>query len=130
MDFEGTYSKFKTLGAKRYIYTSSDGKVHSTVSGIKKDALNEIAKKRGVDVYEMFNSKGMILSKEEYSKLSALYVDLDEWYLVGNSPSGEPFRVKSFCHLQESGYEMNLNKDYKELIRLYLNSFDYQLGGI
>ena len=129
-DFEGTYSKFKTLGAKRYIYTSSDGKVHSTVSGIKKDALNEIAKKRGVDVYEMFNSKGMILSKEEYSKLSALYVDLDEWYLVGHSPDGEPFRVKSFCHLQESGYEMNLNKDYKELIRLYLNSFDYQLGGI
>lgn len=122
-DYEGTYKEFKTLGAKRYIYTDAEGKVHSTISGIPKNSLSKIAKKRKVNVYKMFNLKGMKLSKEECPKLSAIYVDLDNWLEI--TPT---LKVKSFCHLQESGYEMNISKDFATKIKEYIDYFGYQKG--
>lgn len=40
MDNEGTYNKFKTLGAKRYIYSDKDG-LHATVAGCPKKSMVE-----------------------------------------------------------------------------------------
>lgn len=37
-DYEGTYRYFRTLGAKRYLYETQDGKIHLTVSGVQKKA--------------------------------------------------------------------------------------------
>lgn len=36
-DYEGTYTRFKTLGAKRYMY-EEDGNIHITISGVKKSS--------------------------------------------------------------------------------------------
>lgn len=35
-DYEGTYLRFKTLGAKRYIYETNDNEIHITISGVSK----------------------------------------------------------------------------------------------
>jgi hypothetical protein len=43
-DFEGTCSKFKTLGAKRYIYINDKG-YHSTISGLRKDSFESYCDK-------------------------------------------------------------------------------------
>ena len=37
---EQDWIEFKTLGAKRYVYRTTDGKLHLTVSGINKDAVD------------------------------------------------------------------------------------------
>lgn len=35
-DYEGTYKRFKTLGAKRYIYEDEHNELHITISGVNK----------------------------------------------------------------------------------------------
>ena len=40
LDREQDWIEFKTLGAKRYVYRTTDGKLHLTVSGINKDAVD------------------------------------------------------------------------------------------
>lgn len=47
-DFEGTYNRFKTLGAKRYI-TEIDGTVSCTVAGLPKSTFRAYAEKVGND---------------------------------------------------------------------------------
>ena len=47
-DFEGTYSRFKTLGAKRYI-TETAGKMSCTVAGLPKHTFVEFAEQVGND---------------------------------------------------------------------------------
>lgn len=53
-DNEGTYDRFKTLGAKRYL-VEKDGKVESTVAGLPKGIMREFAEKHGNDsAFEFF----------------------------------------------------------------------------
>lgn len=40
-EYEGEYSEFKTLGAKRYVYREKDG-LHMTVSGVRKSAVSAL----------------------------------------------------------------------------------------
>lgn len=53
-DYEGTYTRFKTLGAKRYL-TEEDGEVSCTVAGLPKSTFREYAKRIGADAaFEAF----------------------------------------------------------------------------
>lgn len=47
-DYEGTYSRFKTLGAKRYI-TEEKGELSCTVAGLPKKTFTDYARKIGND---------------------------------------------------------------------------------
>ena len=38
MGFEGKYTRFKTLGAKRYLY-EEDGELYLTVAGLSKETV-------------------------------------------------------------------------------------------
>ena len=54
-DYEGTYSRFKTLGAKRYI-TEAHGEVKCTVAGLPKRTFSDFAKQVGNDrAFELFS---------------------------------------------------------------------------
>ena len=54
-DYEGTYDRFKTLGAKRYI-TEAHGEVKCTVAGLPKRTFSEFAKRVGNDrAFELFS---------------------------------------------------------------------------
>lgn len=53
-DLEETYSKFKTWGSKRYIYTTS-GKTKAVIAGMPKKTVNEYVKENGENaLYENF----------------------------------------------------------------------------
>lgn len=41
-EYEGTYSEFKTLGAKIYCYRTEDDILHQTISGIRKEAVEAL----------------------------------------------------------------------------------------
>ena len=76
-DFEGTYKKFKTLGAKRYIYGDKEG-LHATIAGLpKKSAVKWLIKKAKQEhktPFEMFNNQ-MFISSEESGKNMLSYID-------------------------------------------------------
>lgn len=41
LEYDGFYSEFKTLGAKKYCYRE-DGKLHMTLSGVRKSAVSQL----------------------------------------------------------------------------------------
>lgn len=59
---------FKTLGAKKYIFQTADGKLHMTVSGVRKSAVSQI------NCIEEFND-GLIFDVDHAGKLLPHYLD-------------------------------------------------------
>ena len=58
-DHEGTYTRFKTLGAKRYL-TEEHGKGKATIAGLPKASILNV---KG-DPFEAFNADGMLIDAE------------------------------------------------------------------
>lgn len=55
---EQTYSRFKTLGAKKYVYEYADGEVHCTIAGVNKKLggkeLMNVSRETGKDPLHLF----------------------------------------------------------------------------
>lgn len=110
-------TKFKTLGAKRYLYTDSKGKNHLTVAGTNKastlEYLEKVEAETGVSIYEQFND-GLVIPEEYAKRLIATYVDEQQMGYVTdylgnrafyNSPSG--------VHMVGSPYTFSITDDLR-----------------
>lgn len=79
-DYEGTYNRFKTLGAKRYIYQDGD-KMQLTVAGLsKQNGLNymlEMSNNDPVKVLSMFDDK-LYIPPSKTGKMTHTYLDNDQ----------------------------------------------------
>ena len=55
---EQTYARFKTLGAKKYVYEYEDGEVHCTIAGVNKKLggkeLMNVSRETGKDPLQLF----------------------------------------------------------------------------
>lgn len=118
-DFDGYYSRFKTLGAKRYM-VEENGKISLTVSGLnKKKAVPYLLEKFGQDkVFDAFTDDewgidNMQIPKGFSGRNVSTYID-DETAgdivdYLGNSGK---YHELSSVHLEESTYTLSLSKDY------------------
>lgn len=113
-DYEGTYKSFKTLGAKRYMYQTSDNKYHFTISGLPKKGCEFIGNQQ--KPLEYF-SDGMNVPKDETGKLVHTYID-DEQVIDVKDYNGKRciMKVLSSCHLWETDFTMTLSSDYKSYL--------------
>lgn len=116
-DFEATYTRFKTLGAKRYLY-ELDGKCYMTVSGLGKKAIDYIGNTNDEKFYNFRN--GLYLNRGETSKMTHTYFDSEINGTVTDFQgiAGE-FEEKSFIHLENADFLMTLPNDFAELIMFY-----------
>ena len=133
-DYDGDYSYFKTLGAKRYMTVSKDTIV-LTVSGLNKNyALPYILDKCGIKyerqngkckmlgqpnikkVFDFF-SEGMYIPKGKTGKNTHTYID-EEFGCVVKDYKGKYCKVheKSCIHLDEADYKLSLAEDYLNFI--------------
>lgn len=133
-DYDGDYSYFKTLGAKRYMTVSKDTIV-LTVSGLNKNyALPYILDQCGIKyerqngkckmlgqpnikkVFDFF-SEGMYIPKGKTGKNTHTYID-DEFGCVVQDYKGKYCKVheKSCVHLDEADYKLSLAEDYLNFI--------------
>ena len=133
-DYDGDYSYFKTLGAKRYITVSKDTIV-LTVSGLNKNyALPYILDQCGIKyerqngkckmlgqpnikkVFDFF-SEGMYIPKGKTGKNTHTYID-EEFRCVVQDYKGKYCKVheKSCIHLDEADYKLSLAEDYLNFI--------------
>ena len=117
-EYEGIYKRFKTLGAKRYLYEKQDGKYVLTVAGVnKKKACEYLVKKYG-DPFKGFTHD--LIVPEEYSgRLTLTYIDkpcdgVAKDYL-GNTCE---FHEKSFIHMEPSEYNLTMSSEYRGFINL------------
>lgn len=53
-EYEDTYTEFSTLGAKKYVYRTKDGKLHATIAGVnKKLAPDELEEHGGIEAFKI-----------------------------------------------------------------------------
>ena len=53
-EFEDTYTEFSTIGAKKYVYRTKDGKLHATIAGVnKKLAPDELEEHGGIEAFKI-----------------------------------------------------------------------------
>lgn len=123
-DFDGHYSRFATLGAKRYLLQYSDdkrnpekkrGKYMLTVAGLNKKKGIEYLQKFE-DPFAVFN-KDLTVPKEYSGRQSATYIDYDVFGTVtdylGNTGH---YHELSLLHLEETPYNMNIIDSYLDYI--------------
>jgi hypothetical protein len=102
--------KFKTLGAKRYIYTV-DGKTKVTIAGLPKGTLTEYCEKNHKDIYDVF-SDGMLMSAEISAKKTTAYNDDEHTDYV----DGVRMTEKSSVGIYDIPFKMTLDKYFAHLI--------------
>lgn len=114
-DYEGHYSRFKTLGAKRYM-VEQDGKIKITVAGLgKKVALNYILSQKQ-DAFEFFSNE-MYIPKGHAGKMIHTYIDMPSKGVVkdylGNY--GE-FSELSSLYMEPADYSLSIGTEYANFL--------------
>lgn len=119
-DYEGTYDKFKTLGAKRYLTLKGD-KLEMTVAGVgKKDGAAYLEFIGNGDYDSIFNTHftdKLHFPQGSINKLTHIYIDdrmdvLVEDYL-GNSQYVHP---ESGVHLSKADFTLSMAEKTKHFL--------------
>ena len=111
-DDEGTYDRFKTLGAKRYIDEVTEGgkkKIEATIAGLPKAAILNVEG----DPFEAFSYDGMLIDAEISLKNGIHYNDGPTSY---RAPDGEIMYEDTSAAIYDMQFNMNLDKLYYVLV--------------
>ena len=117
-DYEGTYKKFKTLGAKRYMFygwTKPDGKyvdvLKLTVSGVnKKKAADYISKQN--NPFDFFDDK-MLIPMDYSGRTTHTYMDYGfEETVVDYLGIECDVSELSSVHIEKSDFNMTMSPDF------------------
>lgn len=129
-DFEGEYSKFKTLGAKRYMYEEKGG-LHITIAGVNKKAGVEYLKHKFGDNQNIFdNFENELHFPSHYEKdgvdsngsgkLCHTYIDNEQRGVcidyLGNKYD---YYESSGVHMENTDYTLSLDEEFKRRILGY-----------
>ncbi len=117
-EFDGHYDRFKTLGAKRYMY-ETDGKLSITVSGVNKKKAIPYLSKKYKDPFKAFDD-GLVIPPEYTGKLTHTYID-EGADIVVKDYLGDTRLVsyKSGVHLEAASYELSLSEAYIRYLQGY-----------
>lgn len=115
-DFDGEYSKFKTLGAKRYMYKEGE-KLVTTVAGSNKTKTAEyVTSQKGKDPFAVFDDK-MIIPAEKSGKSAHVYIDDEFGGVVTDYLGNQSFyREKSAVALVEIPFTIKMSGDYLQYL--------------
>lgn len=134
-DYEGEYTAFKTLGAKRYMYFA-DNSLHTTIAGVSKNgAVNYLrhcyrvyrqTKLHNKDVsretfikyvFKLFDD-GLSIPSDYTGKLTHTYID-DEMKGVVTDYKGKAsvYYEKSGIHLSATSYDLSMSKQFLNFLR-------------
>lgn len=120
-DYEGTYTRFKTLGAKRYMYEENN-EIHITIAGLSKQKgvkyMNKMCNGDNTKVFEMFNDN-LYIPPEHTGKNTHTYID-DEMEGVVTDYQGHTTTVKSLSsvHLSECEFTLSIAKQYNTFLQM------------
>ena len=119
-DYEGTYTHFKTLGAKRYLVRHDDGSMEITVAGLSKqrgvEYLLEICDNDYNKVFDMFNDD-LFIPASETGKNTHTYID-DEMTAEVTDYKGHSATVTALSgvHLSECEFTLSISRQYSKFL--------------
>ena len=109
-DFDGFYTDFKTLGAKRYIFRKDD-KLNITVCGLSKKSGKEFIENQQKPF--LFFNDGMYVDCEHTGKMTHTYIDREiENVITDYLGNTAYYHEKSFIHLEKTDYLLSLSDMY------------------
>lgn len=112
------YDKFKTLGAKRYMYTIGD-ELHITVAGVNKKCAQEyLLNVYGIDkVFDAFN-EGLIIPADNTGKLTHHYIDdTIKGELIDYLGNKCKFVAPSGIYFEKASYFFNISSSYIDFLK-------------
>ena len=123
-EYEGTYDKFKTLGAKRYL-TLKNGVFNLTLAGLSKEKglCYLIDRANGVEdvVFDLFDNE-LYVPAEHTGKLLHTYIDTPATFVVSDylgtnaevhSPSG--------VHLEGTDFTLSIDREVGNVLEMLFN---------
>lgn len=105
-DDDGEYQEFKTLGAKKYVY-SENGIIHSTIAGVSKKAGQRYFTENGIDAFKIGNTI------PDSGHLTAFYNDDDIHQIT---IKGCTFTTASNVALIDNTYTIGVTDEYLDLL--------------
>ena len=109
-DFDGFYTMFKTLGAKRYIFQKDD-KISITVCGLSKKSGKEFIENQEKPF--LFFNDGMFVDCEHTGKMTHTYIDREIENIITDYLGNQAYyHEKSFIHLEKTDYLLSLSDMY------------------
>lgn len=115
------YTRFKTLGAKRYMI-EQNGKINITVAGVnKKTAVPYLVKKYGNKIFDAFTND-LTIPKEHTGKMTHTYIDERKKGVVtdylGNKNMYDEY---SAVHLENAEYSLSLSQAYIDFLKGFVD---------
>lgn len=128
-DFEGCYSRFKTLGAKRYL-VEENGKITLTVAGLsKQNGVKYMMEKANGDnskVFEMFDD-ALYIPVTDTGKMTHTYIDEPQSLKVidylGNKNTVHSL---SSVHLEPCDFTLSISTQFNEFLNNLSNGYIYR----
>lgn len=117
------YKKFKTIGAKRYLFTTIDEngeeKLGMTVAGVNKRTAIPYLLKTYKDIDSVFTifEDGMFIPSDSSGKLTHTYIDdVQSGFIVDYLGKKAEYYEKSSTHLEPASFTMSMTEQYLKLI--------------
>ena len=114
-EYEGTYKRFKYLGAKRYMVEDQDGEINLTVSGVNKfDAVPYLKKTYGdnTNIFNAFN-EGLKIPKGYTGKQIHTYIDYETKGTVRDYLGNEyNYHELSGIHMEDTEYSLSIGEEF------------------
>lgn len=124
-DYEGTYSRFKTLGAKRYL-VEKDDKLEITIAGLnKKQGLKYMLQKAGSNtgVFRMFTDD-LFIPADHTGKNTHSYIDEPKTFKVIDYLGNElEVEMLSGIHLEPAEFTLSMSDRYLNFIENMKNGY-------
>ena len=108
-DYEGTYKRFITMGAKKYAYEDPAGQLHITVAGCgKSKGAKELASRGGLESFK----EGFTFY--EAGGTESIYNDIRDPYRI--NIDGKSLLITSNVLIKESTYTLGVTGEYKRIL--------------
>ena len=128
-DYEGLYSRFKTLGAKRYL-VEENNKLELTVAGLSKQNgiayMLEKSENDNTKVFEMFNDS-LYIPSDRTGKMTHTYIDEPMEFMIQDYQGNETHvTTLSGVHLENCDFTLSITKQYGSFINNLMKGYYYK----
>ena len=128
-ELDGQYTRFKTLGAKRYLVEFNNEDVVMTVAGLSKTNGIEYLKRNSKDNTEVFNkfNDEMYIPSEQTGKMTHTYIDVEmNTPILDYTGIETDVKVLSSVHLEKVDFTLSISKQYVDFISNMMKGYVYK----